>query len=129
MSTSRGKLDQEIVEALAVSQASTSPPKPGQALGRTTSGKIVEAPRRRGAPDTNDIVVFRRTKARFPGWTRGDHMEAAEILRQASEAAEANGDRSLASTLSRWSSVHWDIGGRWTSSELEAYLRQLGLLA
>jgi hypothetical protein len=64
-------------------------------------------------------------KAKFPGWTKADHMEAAHLLEQASQAAAAAGIRSLASTFSRWSSVHWDIGGRWTSPEFEAHLARI----
>lgn len=79
-------------------------------LGYTRSGKPVAAPSR-SAPNTNDIVVFHRTKAKFADWTKADHMDASDILA-----------RSDAPHATRWSSVHWDIGGRWTSPEFDAYI-------
>jgi hypothetical protein len=57
------------------------------------------------------VTVFHRTKAKFVGWTKADHMDASDIL-----------SRSNAPHAVRWSSVHWDIGGRWTAPEIEAYL-------
>ena len=64
----------------------------------------------RGAPDTNNVDVFLRTKAKFPGWTKADHMDAAKLLEM------TPGKHNM-----RWASVHWDIGGRWTSPEYDAY--------
>lgn len=77
-------------------------------LGYTRSGKPVLAPTTK-APNTDDIVVFHKTRAKFPGWTKADHMDASDILARAG---------------SRWSSIHWDIGGRWTSPEFDAYIGQ-----
>lgn len=93
-------------------------PKGGPLMGYTASGKPVHAPARAGAPDTNNIDTFRKTKAKFPGWTKADHMDAANLFDEASALVTDN--PTLAKTLRRWSSVHWDIGGRWTSPEFEA---------
>lgn len=92
----------------------------GRLLGYTASGKPVHESARAGAPDTNNIVTFQKTKAKFPGWTKADHMDAANLFDEAYAVAEAQGDRKRAKDLRRWSSVHWDIGGRWTSPEFEA---------
>ena len=66
------------------------------------------------------MLVFRKTKAKFPGWSKEDHMDASRLLAQASVAAADAGNGRLASTLSRWADVHWDIGGRWTGPEFGA---------
>lgn len=95
-------------------------------LGHTQSGKPVPTPTR-GAPDTNDVMVFRKTKAKFPGWTRADHMDASRLLDLAAEEAERQiGGGSLAQRYRRWSAVHWDVGGRWTGPEFDAYLARRG---
>lgn len=127
MTTEAKQLEREIDAALSSDPGAPRAPKPGQLLGHTASGKPVVVPKGVGAPDTNDILVFRKTKARFPGWTKGDHMEASHLLERAGEVATATGDGKLARRLSRWSSVHWDIGGRWTSPELDAHLSRLGI--
>jgi hypothetical protein len=88
------------------------PSKPN-ILGHTRIGKPVIEPMR-GAPNTNDVTVFHHTKAKFPGWTKADHMDAARLL-------EGHGAGNPRSHSMRWSSVHWDIGGRWTAPEFEAY--------
>lgn len=120
------QMEQEIQEHLTPGEAAhAAPPALGQLLGKTASGKLVHAPRRSGAPDTNDVLVFRKTKAKFPGWTKGDHMDAARLLGTAAQAAEAAGSRGLASTFSRWASTHWDVGGRWTSPEFDARFASL----
>jgi hypothetical protein len=91
-------------------------------LGHTTSGKPVPVPGR-GSPDTNNIDVFQRTKARFAGWTRADHMDAARLFDLAAEEASRTvGGDALARRYQGWSSTHWDVGGRWTSPEYEGYL-------
>lgn len=123
MTTDADRLEREIGDALA-GRADATVPALGQTLGHTTSGRAVVAPKRHGAPDTNDVLVFRKTKAKFAGWTRADHMEASRLLDRAAEAAARSGDRRLESTLSRWSSVHWDVGGRWTSSQIDAHFSQ-----
>ena len=88
-------------------------------LGYTRTGKPVFEPTR-GAPDTNNIDVFHRTKAKFQGWTKADHMDASSLLidrgEQLSRSADAT-DRKRGRQCTNWSSVHWDIGGRWTASE------------
>ena len=89
---------------------------PALILGYTRTGKPVAQPSR-GAPNTNDVVVFRRTKAKFPGWTKGDHMDASQMLLARGEILAAENPR-IASWCTRWSSVHWDIGGRWLASEV-----------
>jgi hypothetical protein len=89
-------------------------------LGYTRTGKPIFEPTR-GAPKTNDVAVFRRTKAKFPGWTRGDHMDAEQLLLERGEQlarSESAADRKRGRQCTNWSSVHWDIGGRWTSSEI-----------
>jgi hypothetical protein len=122
--TDARQLDREIDDALA-SERGPEAPRLGQLLGRTTSGKSVEVPKRLGAPDTNDVLVFRKTKAKFSGWSKTDHMEASRLFDLAAQAAAGAGDRRLESTLSRWSSVHWDVGGRWTSPEIDERLGPL----
>lgn len=94
--------------------------KNGTLLGYTASGKPVHAPSRPGAPDTNNIDTFLKTKAKYPGWTKADHMDASNLFDLALLEADQAGDAAKAKTLRRWSSVHWDIGGRWTSPEFEA---------
>lgn len=89
-------------------------------LGYTESGKPVNAPIRPGVPDTNNVVVFKKTKARFPGWSEHDFMDAAALYDQASEAALEAGEYKLSRQLKRWTSIFWDIGGRWTGPEYEA---------
>ncbi len=88
-------------------------------LGYTASGKPIPAPARAGAPNTNDVTVFQKTKAKFPGWTKADHMDAARLCDQTAELVAADNPK-LAKTLRKWSTVHWDIGGRWTSPEFDA---------
>lgn len=91
-------------------------------LGHTTSGRPVPAPGR-GSPDTNDVVVYQRTKAKFAGWSKADHMDAARLFDLAAEeAARAVGGDALARRYRGWSSTHWDVGGRWTTPEFEGYL-------
>ena len=82
--------------------------KSATVLGYTRSGRPVLLPKR-GAPDTNDIAVYHRTKAKFHGWTRGDHTDASNILM---EHGEREPDQRAASWCSRWASVHWDLGER-----------------
>jgi hypothetical protein len=97
----------------------------GLVLGYTRTGKPVFAPTR-GAPDTNNVDVFLRTKSKFVGWTRGDHMDASNLLMERGEklaASEDTGDRKRGRWHTNWSSVHWDIGGRWTSPEADTYKR------
>lgn len=48
-------------------------------LGYTRTGKPVPDPGR-GAPNTNDVTVFRRVKGQHAGWTKADHMDAAKLL-------------------------------------------------
>jgi hypothetical protein len=89
-------------------------------LGHTASGKPVPLPTR-GSPDTNDVMKFRKTKAKFPGWSKADHMDASRLLYLAAEnAARAVGGDAIARRYQGWSAVHWDIGGRWASPEFEA---------
>lgn len=115
-------LDREIAEGLAEMKAKKKPSKV-PILGMTESGKIVYAPTR-GAPDTNNILTFRKTKDKFLGWSRADHMDAANLHDLAAQSAS---DATTAKNNRRWSSVHWDIGGRWTSPEFEArFARQRG---
>lgn len=90
----------------------------GILLGYTRTGKPVFEPTR-GAPDTNAITAFHRTKAKFPGWSKADHMDAEQLLLERGEQLTRSGsaaDRTRGSRCTRWASVHWDIGGRWTSS-------------
>jgi hypothetical protein len=93
-------------------------------VGYTTSGKPVFLPSTR-APNTNDVVVFQRTKAKFPGWTRRDHMDAENLLIERSRREAREGSAMLADRLARWASVHWDIGGRWSAPEIE---RETGIV-
>jgi hypothetical protein len=88
-------------------------------LGYTRTGKPVIEPTR-GAPDTNNADVFRRTKAKFPGWTKGDHMDAEQLLLERGEQltrSESPADRKRGRQCTNWASTHWDIGGRWLGSE------------
>jgi hypothetical protein len=82
-------------------------------VGYTTSGKPVFLPSTR-APNTNDVVVFQRTKAKFPGWTRRDHMDAENLLIERSRREAREGSAMLADRLAalglgplghRWSLV------------------------
>ncbi len=91
----------------------------GPLLGYTESKKPVHAPARAGAPDTNNVDVFIKTKAKFPGWTKADFIDASNLYDLAQLAAESSGDRKLARTLARWQEVFWDIGGRWIADEYE----------
>ncbi len=91
-------------------------------LGYTRTGKPVLEPTS-GAPNTNRSDVFRRTKAKFPGWTKSDHMDASSLLMERGEQlmASANAaDRRRGRQCTNWSSAHWGISERWTSPELEA---------
>ncbi len=87
-------------------------------LGYTQSGKPVYEPTR-GAPNTNDVVVFQRTKAKYPGWTKADHMDAEWLM---VNAVETDMDPKIRALCRRWIGVHWDIGGRWTSPQFDAYI-------
>jgi hypothetical protein len=82
--------------------------KSATVLGYTRTGRPVLLPKH-SAPDTNNIDVYRRTKAMFDGWTRGDHVDASRILM---EHGEREPDQKAASWCTRWSSVHWGFGGR-----------------
>ena len=84
-------------------------------LGYTRSGKPVLEPSR-GAPDTNNIDTYHRTKRKFSGWTRGDHMDASQML---IDHGERNVGTKVGTWSTRWASVHWDIGGRWLASEVK----------
>ena len=141
MAKSPAQLEREIVAALVAGDAELEHKhdvgrairKAGKApiarlLGYTESGKAVHVPTRAGAPDTNDVVVFKKTKARFPGWTEADFMDAAHLYDAASEAAYAVGEKKLAHDLKRWHSVFWDIGGRWLATEFEARTGRSDLL-
>lgn len=101
-----------------VPRSASLPGSSSAVLGVTASGKDVPRPSR-GAPDTNNIEIFRRTRERFPGWGRADHMDAAILLGEAAETADASGYRTLAERYRRWQSVHWDLGGRWLARDLE----------
>jgi hypothetical protein len=79
-------------------------------VGTTRSGKPILVPSR-GAPDTNNVDTFRKTKARFADWSRGDHMDASVLYQ---ELSERELDNKLRHRYRGWSAVHWDIGGRWT---------------
>jgi hypothetical protein len=82
-------------------------------VGTTRSGKPILVPSR-GAPDTNNVDTFRKTKARFADWSRGDHMDASALYQ---ELAERELDSKLRRRYQGWGAVHWDIGGRWTSDQ------------
>jgi hypothetical protein len=84
-----------------------------QLLGYTRSSKPIFAPTR-GAPDTNNIVTYKKTRAKFAGWERGDHIDASILYR---ELSERTADKKLAWRYARWGGVHWDIGGRWNQDE------------
>ncbi len=117
------ELEGRLTEAKAIRKQGKAPrtgARGGPLMGYTASGKPVHAPSRSGAPDTNNINKFIQTKAKFPGWTKADHMDAARFHDEAEAAATAAGDTKLAKTHRRWHSVHWDIGGRWTSPEWDA---------
>jgi hypothetical protein len=96
-------------------------------IGTTESGKIVYQPTR-GAPDTNNILTFRNTKDKFVGWSKADHIDAANLHELAAERAARDGNSRLASWNRRWSSVHWDIGGRWLGTDQEARQGRVHLL-
>lgn len=87
-----------------------------EVLGYTGSGKPVYVPSR-GAPDTNNIDTFQKTRAKFAGWTKADHMDAAKLHE---DAAQATSDPKRGRAHSGWSAVHWDLGGRWTSDQYDA---------
>jgi hypothetical protein len=81
-------------------------------LGYTRNGLPIIQPTR-GAPDTNDIRVFHRTKAKFRGWTKGDHEDARSILLNRGEylsGKDSAAERKIGSYCTRWSSVHFDLG-------------------
>jgi hypothetical protein len=83
-------------------------------LGTTRTGKAIILPDRR-APDTNDALKFRKLKASFATWTRGDHIDANALLGE--YAANHNHDARGRQLAGNWAAAHWDIGGRWTSEE------------
>ncbi len=77
-------------------------------LGYTRSGRPVLLPTQE-APDTSDVDAYRRTRARFDGWSSGDHKDASRILMEHGERAR---DPKVGPRCTRWSSVHWDLGRR-----------------
>jgi len=145
MAKSPAQLDREIAAALVAGDAELEHKhdigrairKAGKApvarlLGYTESGKAVHVPTRAGAPDTNDVVVFGKTKAKFPGWTEADFMDAAHLYDVEAERLDVEGrpdTNKLARDLRRWHSVFWDIGGRWLSSDFEMRTGRSDLLA
>lgn len=118
------ELEGRLDEAKAIRRQGKAPrtgARGGPLLGYTRSGKPVHAPVRQGAPNTNQIDIFIKTKAKFPDWSRGDFMDASRLYHDAQESAERAGDRVTAKTFRRWKSVMWDIGGRWTRDEYERH--------
>ncbi len=136
MAKSSAQLDREITASMIAGDAElggdfvtgkkirkASKVAGGALLGHTASGKPVNASARPGVPNTNDVAVFHRVKAKYPGWTRADHMDAANIFGEAAQRAieaDGYGNDKLARTMNGWAALHWDIGGRWLSSEAEA---------
>lgn len=90
-------------------------------MGYTQRGMPVYWPKGKGAPNTNDIVTFHKTKAKFAAWTKADFMDAAKLYDEARFAMSMEPKNYAARRqLERWSSVFWDIGGGWTAQEFEA---------
>lgn len=69
--------------------------KPTEILGTTSTGKVVYKPVTK-SPNMDNIDVYRKIQARYPGWTKADHAEAEKILTDAG--------------LRGWAYVHWDLG-------------------
>ena len=110
---------QEIADALASGPQKAARSPKAMILGRTDSGHPVAAPTR-NAPNTNNVDAFRRVRAQYAGWSKADHMDASVILENAAVVAREAGDSKAWRALHGWAGVHWDIGGRWVTGELDA---------
>ena len=82
-------------------RAAQSKKKPPELiLGYTRTGRSVLRPTR-GVPDNGADSLI--------DWTKGDHADAARILK---EHGERERDQKLASWCKRWAIVHKVLGGR-----------------